>query len=132
MTFKVTDARAAELASLDKAATAGPWSATDDSKAIYGVPADSRTGLVCDVLNWNDRALITESRNALPDLLADRRTLLDALRRAETQIDSILCLLVEGPDAAPRGWKDSAQKVAMKALADLRALLASSEGECDA
>ena len=67
--LRITNARAAELAALDKAATPGPW----------------RT--LTPPLRGEDIECGVEARNALADLLADRAVLIAAVARARRYIE---------------------------------------------
>ena len=88
-TLRVTDARAAEIAAREQAATAGPWSTDPDatpvrSRICYHSGVGSR---VLAVVNTTtnipaNATFIAHARADIPDLLADRAELIAAAREA--------------------------------------------------
>ena len=124
--LRVTDARAAELAALDKAATPAPWGCYDGWRGDDGRHRAARIGGKlafsglssggADIMGTQaDFEVAAAARNALADLLADRAVLIAAVARARRYIEMA-------------GWPQSHDDDRASLMADLGTLLARAEG----
>ena len=102
-TLRITETRAAELARLDREATPG-W--VDASIRQSGVVDATNAWVLgcnaCPPALAENRGVAVAARNALPDLLADRETLLRLLDDAEGYVqnyaETTRCANVRGVD----------------------------------
>lgn len=139
MKLKITEARAAKLAALDEAGSVG-WFVRDDECDQHATLhaerfSDGRRNAVAALdFDADDAVLAAASRNALPDLLADRAALLAALRRAVDLLRHGTERISHAPGCASgrrlvscECWLDYQAAL----LVEVRALLASAEGGSD-